>query len=191
MGCEAFYRLPVTDDKALKTPLFSQHIVQKKPVARRGDAVQVHIRGHQRSGASLHGGMKGRQIDVPQLLVRDVCGVIVAAAFGCAIPGKMFHARQNVIRAADRIALEAAHLSLRHARTEIGIFPGAFHDAPPARISCDVHHRCKGPSDADGAGLSGRHALRMLRYGRIPRGSERERNGIDRAQAMNNVVAED
>src|SRR5882757_1529582 len=103
----------------------------------------------------------------------------------------MFHARQDVIRAADRIALESAHLSLSHARTEIGIFPGAFHNAPPPRISCDVHHRRKGPSNADRTGFSGRHTLHTLRFGWIPRGSERERNRIDRAEAVNNVVAED
>src|SRR5260370_31060666 len=118
-------------------------------------------------------------------------GVMVGAAFGCDIAGKRLRGRQNVIWDADRFALEAAHLGLSHARTEIGIFPGAFHDAPPARISCDVHHRRKGPSDAHRTGLSGRHALHMLRFVRIPRGSERERNWVDRAEAVNNVVAED
>jgi len=33
--------------------------------------------------------------------------------------------------------------------------------------------------------------LRMFRCGRIPRGSERERDGIDSSEAVNYVVAED
>src|SRR5437763_5903381 len=135
--------------------------------------------------------MKRRQINIPKLLIRDVGRVIVAATLGRAIPGKMFHARQNVIRTAERIALKAAHLGLSHARTEVRIFAGAFHDPPPPRISRDVHHRREGPSNANRTGLSRRHALCMLRYGRIPRRSERERDGIDRAKTMNHVEAKD
>src|ERR1700721_3714562 len=89
--------------------------------------------------------MKGGKIDVPKLLVRNARRVVVAPPFGSAIAGKVLHACEDMVRTPDSIPLEPANLRLGHTRTEVRIFAGALHDSAPSRISCNIHHRRKGP----------------------------------------------
>ena len=60
--------------------------------------------------AGLHGSMEGRQVDILKLRIGDVGSIVVAAAFGCAIAGKMLGAGQHVVRRADGRPLEATYL---------------------------------------------------------------------------------
>ena len=92
---------------------------------------------------------------------------------------------------AEGCALESLDLGLGHAGAEEGIFAGAFHDAAPARVAGDVDHGSEGPLDAGGAGFASGHRLRLFGGGRIPTGGEGDRDGIDGAEAVDDVVAEE
>src|SRR5712671_6692167 len=103
--------------------------------------------------------MKGREIYVVHLRVRNIGSIVVAATFGRSVTREMFHARQNMIGRANVVALESAYLRSRNDGPEIRIFASPFHNAPPAWVASNVQHRRKGPTDADRARLFRRNAL--------------------------------
>src|SRR5882672_5185093 len=95
--------------------------------------------------------MKGREIYVVHLRLRDIGSIVVAATFSRTVPREMFHARQDVIGRTDVVALESANLRSRDSRAEIGVFARAFHYASPAWVASNVQHRRKCPTNADRA----------------------------------------
>ena len=88
-------------------------------------------------------------------------------------------------------ALEAVDLGFGHAGAEEGIFAGAFHDAAPAGIAGDVDHGSEGPVDAGGAGFAGGHGLRVLGGRGVPTGGHGDGDGVDGAEAVDDVEAEE
>ena len=64
------------------------------------------------------------------------------------------------------------------------------HSAPP-RVSCDVHHRGKGPFDADGRTLSCSYPATPFHKGRVEGGGLGEGDGEDGSVAVDDVPSED
>src|SRR5258705_3070454 len=93
--------------------------------------------------------------------------------------------------ATDAITLKSAHLCFGYRRTQIGVFTGAFNDAPPARIARNVYHRRKRPVDADGSSFTGGNRLRPLDHFRIPRSSHSNWHREDRVKTVNDIEAKD
>ena len=87
--------------------------------------------------------------------------------------------------------MESFDLRGGHAGAEEGIFAGAFHDAAPAGIARDVDHGSEGPLDAGGAGFASGHGLSFFGNSGVPTGGEREGNGVDGAEAVDDVEAEE
>ena len=95
----------------------------------------------------------------------------------------------KAIRGRKVSALEASRLGRRHLRRDPGVLARALDDASPARVARDVEHRRKGQGDAVLRRLLGRDARRFLPKVRGEQAGFRERNGKNRAVAMNDVEA--
>ena len=123
--------------------------------------------------------------------VGDVGGVVVAASGGGAVAGVVLDAGDDAVRVREGGSLEAVDLGFGHAGAQEGIFAGAFHDAAPACVAGDVDHGAEGPADAGGGGFAGGHALGFFGHGGIPRGGQGEGHGVDGAEAVDDVEAEE
>ena len=191
VGGEALNGGPVADDHAAEVPVVTEDIVEEEAVAGGRHSVEVHVRAHEGACSGFEGGVEGREVDVPKLLVGDVGLFVVAATGCCAVAGEVLDAGHDVVGGCEVVALEAFDLGFRHARAEEGIFAGSFHHAAPARVSRDVDHGSKGPLDAGGAGFAGGHGLRLFGYCRVPTGGHGDGDGIDGAEAVDDVEAEE
>src|SRR5882762_8097244 len=134
--------------------------------------------------------MKGREIYVVHLRLRNIGGIVVAATFGRSVTREMLHARQNMIGRANVIALEAANLCSGDRRPEIRIFARPFHNATPAWVASNVQHRRKCPTDADRPRFYRRDALRRGYRRGIPGSGHRNRHWKDGAKAVDHIEAE-
>src|SRR6267142_5505205 len=135
--------------------------------------------------------MKGREIYVVHLRLRNIGRIVVAATFSRSVTREMFHARQNMIGRANVVALESANLCSRDSRAEIGVFARPFHNAPPARVASNVQHRRKCPTDADRACLFRRDTLCGGYRRGIPGSGHGNRHRKDSAKAVDHVEAKD
>src|SRR5258705_13200549 len=93
--------------------------------------------------------------------------------------------------ATDAITLKSAHLCFGYRRTQIGIFTGAFNDAPPARVARNIYHRRNRPVDADRPRLTSRNRLRALDHLRIPRSSHSNWHRENSVETVDDGEAED
>ena len=62
-------------------------------------------------------GVERLEVNIVEKRLRNVGFVVISSADGGAVPGKMFHASQNVIGRADVVALKTADLRDRHRRS--------------------------------------------------------------------------
>jgi hypothetical protein len=177
----------VRHHEAREAPFLAQDLAQQEAVAARRDIVEIHVGAHKGGRARLDRRGKGRQVGVAQLAFGEVDRVVVAPALRRAIAGEVLGAGQHPLRVGVIVALEAAHLSGRHRRAQVGVFARAFDNTPPARIAGNVEHRGEGPVEAGSAGFSGRHGLRLLRHGRIPGRGHRQWHGEDGAVAVDHI----
>src|SRR4029077_5507104 len=65
-----------------KLPLLAEDVRQGKRVGCGGDAVETVKGAHERTGASFHRCVKGRQIDLSQGVFGDLHRVVVSSRFG-------------------------------------------------------------------------------------------------------------
>src|SRR6185437_9273118 len=91
--------------------------------------------------------MERRQVYIPEQLLGNIRRIVIAPAVRRAVTREVLHARDYRI-GPQFIALEPAHLRPRHGRPQIGILARAFHNAPPACIARNIHHRRKRPLDS-------------------------------------------
>ncbi len=106
--------------------------------------------------------MKRRQIVLPQSVLGNFRGVIVAASFGCAVTHEVFRASGDAVGRIQARSLVTAHIRTGHYLAKIGIFAGTFRHSPPARISRNIDHRRKGPADAARGGFTRGNASGLL-----------------------------
>src|ERR1700721_919960 len=103
-------------------------------VAGRRYIVQVHVGTHNSASSSLNRCMKRNQVKIVKQFFRNIGGVIVTAAFGCTVTGKMFYGPQHAVVSKLR-ALESADLCLCHCGTKNWILSCTFHDATPPSVT--------------------------------------------------------
>ncbi len=180
----------VGHDKAREAPGVAEHVGQQPAVARRGRAVEAHIRAHDVASARVDGSLERLEIDVPQFAVGQVDLIIVSPAQRGAIASEMLGAGDDVARTAEIGALEAANLRGSHRGPEIGILAGTFDNAAPTRIARDVDHRRERPMQADSTRLGRGDRLAILGDLGVPTRSDGNRHGHDRAQPVDHVKAE-
>ena len=143
-------RVVVAYYKSAEFPLVPQHTRQGEGVRRGGDLIKRVESAHQRGSARIHGRLEGRQVNLAQRALRHVHGVIVASAFRGPVADVVLYTGCDGIRSIKPRALISDHIGARHGCTEVRIFAGPFHNAPPAGVARDIDHRGEGPSDAGG-----------------------------------------
>src|SRR5580704_3994945 len=121
--CQILDGLPIGYHETCEVPALAKNIVQQPAISCSRHTIKVHVAAHQRTGTSLDASVERGQVDILQLLVGNVGLLIVTAACGGAIPGKMLKAGEQMVGRADVIALEPPDLSLRHPGTEIRTSP--------------------------------------------------------------------
>ena len=115
--------------------------------------------------------------------------MVVAAALGRAVAGKVLHTRHNVgVR--REIALIATHQRFGNARAQERVFAGTFSHTTPAGIVADVDHRAIGPAHAVAAGFARRNACRLFNGWDVPRAGQCQRNRKGGLVAVNHIEAE-
>src|SRR5258708_793094 len=119
--------LPVAHDEAIKLPPVAQDVLKKKFVSCSRHSVQVHIGSHEGTCAGPNRCVEGRKIYIPELLVRDIGGVVISSSIRGTIARKVLDTGENAMRAPYCITLKAAYPCFRHARPEKRIFTRAFH----------------------------------------------------------------
>ena len=189
LGLQRLDRVGVADHEALEAPLVAQHVGQQPAVPRCGDPVEIHVGAHDVGRTRVDGGLERREVDVAQLRVGDVRVVVVSAAAGRAVAGEVFGAGQDALR--PEVSLEAADLGGGHRGGQHRILPRALDDATPAGVPRDVDHGGERPVDADGAGLARGDSLALLRRRGVPGRGGRDRHREDRAEAVDDVEAEE
>ena len=103
----------------------------------------------------------------------------------------MFGTGRDATPAGEPGRLKPTDLRGGHHAAQIHVLAGAFCDATPTRVTGDVHHRRENPVDADGRGLFGGDTRRLRDEVRIPRTRQRERDGENRAEAVDDVATDD
>lgn len=191
MGLQALDGVGVGDDKAFEAPLVSEDIGEEPVVASGGHIIEVHVGRHDGCCTGVDGGVEWFQIDVLELGIGDVGGVVIAASLGSTVSGEVLDGGEDMVGSADVVALKAANLSGGKGRAEVGVFACTFDDASPTGIAGDINHGTEGPVDANGAGFPGGDGLGTGGEGRIPGGGHGKGHGEDGAEAMNDVKSEE
>ena len=153
--------------------------------------VEIHVGAHCGANPGLHGRVKWWEIDILQLRIRYIRAVVVTAALRGTVAGKVFHAGQHMIGGADIFTLKSPDLGGGHGGSEVGILSRTLHHPAPARVACNVEHRCKRPVDADGPSFFGCSRLCLSLQRRIPGSSHRDGDRKNSTKTMNDVVAKD
>ena len=132
----------------------------------------------------------GRQIDLLERALGDVHRSVIAAGGGRSVGGEVLGGRRQIVRLADVVALETAHLGFGIAGGEPGIFARAFGNPAPARVARHIQHRGEGEGQAIGGGFRGGGARRSLPQVRIEGRRLGQRDGEDGAVAVDHVEGE-
>ena len=179
----------IGDDHALKSPLFAEHILHQPAVSRGRDAVHRVEGGHDHLTARFHPGLIGGQIVLPQPALRHIHRIVISAALRRSVGRKMLHTGSDPLSCAflRKPFLKALHAGFHIFRVHVRIFSGGLQTASPARVTHQIPHGRKGDlCSARHALLRGRRAQTVQQF-RLKGASQRQRNGIDRAEAVNDV----
>src|SRR5437870_5563264 len=83
---------------------------------------------------------KGRQIVLPQSVLRYLRAVVVASSLGGSVSHIVLGAGGDAVGSTKPRTLIAPDVGGGHCRTQVGVFSCAFGDAAPPRVSGDIHH---------------------------------------------------
>lgn len=112
---------------------------------RRRKAVEGHVGGHDVPRARLDRGLERRKDNVPHFGVRQVDLVIVAAAKGITITGKLLGTGDEPFGRSELGSLQTADLGRGDSGTEHRVLTGALDHSAPPRVTGNVDHRGEGP----------------------------------------------
>src|SRR5581483_6890499 len=187
MGYQFPHRAIIGHYDSAKSPLFPQDLSERKWIGSGRNPIDGVERAHNAGCACIDRGVKRRQIELPQRVLRNLGAVVVSSAFGSAVAYIVFGTGSNAVRCIQPGTLVAANVGSGDSGSEIGVFPGALGNPAPARIAWDVDHGGEGPTDSAGRSLAGRDSGGLLNQLRIPRGGEGQRNGKFRPKAVDHV----
>ena len=160
-------------------------------VARRWGAIYVVERAHESGGTHIGLSLKGGQVDIAQLFLRNPCGVIVSACLRSTIASKVFGTSRNGSGLTEVVGLIATCHGLAQNSGEIGVFAKRFGNASPTGVATDVQHGREGPADAHRRGLDSCHTCATLHNVGVPSGGLTQGDGEDCAEAMDYVARKD
>ncbi len=84
--------------------------------------------------------------------------------------------------------MEPPDLGLSHRGAEKGVFTGAFHHTPPARVAGNVDHGRKGPMHAAGRGFDGGGTGGAVGKVGVPGCGLRQWHGKYRAETVDHII---
>ena len=180
----------VADHDAVEPPAAAHQIVQHRGIRRHRHAGEVVERRHDGGDPGVHGRAERRQIDLLERALREVDRGVVPAGGGRPVAGEVLGGRRQIVRLADVVALETAHLGFGIAGGEPGIFARALGDPAPARVARHVQHRGEGEGQPLGGGFRGGGARRSLPQVRIEGRRLGQRDREDGAVAVDHVESE-
>ena len=161
-------RRPVAHHEAPEAPLAAEHRGHEPGAGGARDPADLVEGRHDATGACVQGGVVRRQVHFAQRPLGQIDGVVVPAALGAAIGGKMFYGGEHRVGRARIGALKAPDARRGHGRSQVGILTRAFGDATPAGIAGDIHHRGERPVHTGGRGLPGGDVSGRLHRFRVP-----------------------
>ncbi len=183
--------VPVTHDEAVEAPLLPQDPGHQLPVRRGRDSVQVAEGRHEGDDTGLQGRPERREVDVAQLPLGDVGGVVVLPALAGAVPGEVLGAGGDVAPVRQIVALEPLHHGSRQNGPQVRVLSQALGDTAPAGVARDVDHGGERPVHAGPGRLQCRHPGPLSHPLRVPCGGLSQRNGEDRPEAVDDVPADE
>src|SRR5262249_60093381 len=98
----------------LEAPLLGQVLLNGERLGAGGPPVQRVERAHEGGDPCLSGGMEWRQIVLPQRVLGNLGGIVVASAFGCTVSNIVFRAGDDTFRSVKAFALITANVGASH-----------------------------------------------------------------------------
>lgn len=144
---------------------------------------------HHRRGTGLHPHFERRKRRIPQRLRGDLGVVVIAAAVGIGVAHEMFQTGGDRTVRRQVVALIALHRGGTHHSVQVGVLAVTFGHAAPAGVARHIDHRREGPVHARQPRLTRRDAARLPDQRLVPRAGLPQRNGEDRAIAVDHVEA--
>jgi len=95
-------RFPVTVDDTAKSPFLAQNLLERKWIGRCRHSIDRVEGTHDCRCPGVHGRVKRREIDLPQSVLRDFSGVVIAPALSSSVSDEMLGARGDVSGASRR-----------------------------------------------------------------------------------------
>ena len=186
---------PVADEQSVEAPLAAQDIHVEMAVRRRWHAVQVVESAHDSGTARVDSRFEGRQIDLSEQYLGNPCGVVVASALAGRVAGEVLHAGGEVYLPLAHLgvvvrALVAAHGGGSHDGGEVGVLSVALRHTSPAGVARHIHHRRERPAQARLHSLLSRQVRSLLHQRGVERSRLTQRDGIDSAEAVDDVAGE-
>ena len=131
----------VGDDVPLEAPLLAQDVGEQQLAARGALAVDAVVGPHDDFHLRLlHQHLEGRQVGLPEVVLRRLHIGLVARGLRSAVHGVVLAAGRH-LQVDGVIALHAAHEGAAHGAGEEGVLAPGLHATPPARVAEDVHVR--------------------------------------------------
>ncbi len=87
--------IPIANHESVKAPFVAQYLPQQELVARGGYAIEIGKRSHQGRHASIDGRLERTQVNIAQLVFRNIRGRIITTTFDRAIACEVFCASRN------------------------------------------------------------------------------------------------
>ena len=182
-------RSPVCHYQTIKSPLATKHILQNESISGRGYPIIIIKGSHKRSCTRFRCRFKRWQVNIAQTTFRNKCRIIVTPAFGCTITHKMFRTGSYGSGTIQRISLKTFYHGSSHYRSQIGVFTTSFGNASPARITGNVDHRRKSPTDTYGRSLNSCHPCTVFCNLRIERSRLSQWDGKNGFKPVNNIAS--
>ena len=117
-------------------------------IAGRGHAVDFVERGHRRKRPRVEPGLVRLQVNLTQLFLGHVDGIVVEPRLRGAIGREMLDAGEHVIDRSQIVALETPHPCCREQPSKQHVLATALDAPAPALISGEINHRREIPVDA-------------------------------------------
>ena len=183
-------RVVVADDDAIEAHLAAKPVAQQGDVRRHRHAVEIGEGRHQRRDAGADRRCEARQMHFAQGALGDVHGSVLPPRGDRAVRDEMLRTGGQRFGRRQIGPLETAHLGLRDARVEPGVFAWALRSAAPAGIARHVEHRRESHRQTFGRAFARGLARRALPEGFVEDARLRERDRKERAMAVDDVQAD-
>src|SRR5207244_11587063 len=130
-------------DNATESPLLAQNLLEDKRIGRCRNSIKRIKCTHDARRTGIDRATKGRQIVLPQSVLRYLRAVVVASSLGGSVSHIVLGAGGDAVGSTKPRTLIAPDVGGGHCRTQVGVFSCAFGDAAPPRVSGGIRDGCK------------------------------------------------